>query len=699
MSPRARTRNDTGARLLAAWEPPPGAGEPVGVVASTFTFDASFFEEELLARFLSLETTATDGRAWLVERENRLGGSMACVLADRRHVSRSTTLAWDLLPVVVGRGACQHAKVVVLAWERHIRAIVGSANLSEPAYRRNLETFAALDFHAEGIVPQDILHDLLDFLGRMSDRVPDPRDEEGAETASPRMRLRTLLDTIRRLAARMDLPTDWPRGSAWADLVLLEPGRGEGVLDQMRTIWGKGPGPNEVRILSPFWPDPTDSAARTWVEEVERHMASRGERMLHLYAPGFADPTGDAWSIRLPEPLVEEARRTKRLTLRVRPVEERREDEFRPLHAKSIWWRRNRTDELLLIGSSNGSLCGLGIGAAARNFEANLCFSATRDRRKTRWIDECFPEAQELESAQCIDRSVDCGDEEGGPEPLPAFFRWACLSRGEDRSTLLVGLGGDGEPEEWSLTTCAGRVRLDRGAHARQGRADVWETVLPLDTTKEPPPTLIDVEWRRDGITHAGKMPVNALDAESRSRPELWLDIDLDTLLELLAAGGPIHRQLLKVLQRREAAGRARNAVELDPHRRVDTSRFLMQRIRRISRGLEGLYEKLAEPIHSEAALEFRLQGPLGPKNLARRLIAEAEDAAEQRFLVAEVTLVLGRAARTVEGLGLSTERVRERYLATADDLRSLLPGASGEIALDAYVEKAFERAVGGARA
>jgi len=33
-------------RLLDAWTPPPGAGEPVGCAATSFTFDAVFFEEE-----------------------------------------------------------------------------------------------------------------------------------------------------------------------------------------------------------------------------------------------------------------------------------------------------------------------------------------------------------------------------------------------------------------------------------------------------------------------------------------------------------------------------------------------------------------------------------------------------------------------------------------------------------------------------
>jgi len=42
--------------LLESWRPPRGAGDPVGCLTTTFTFDASFFEEECLARFLEIDS-------------------------------------------------------------------------------------------------------------------------------------------------------------------------------------------------------------------------------------------------------------------------------------------------------------------------------------------------------------------------------------------------------------------------------------------------------------------------------------------------------------------------------------------------------------------------------------------------------------------------------------------------------------------
>ena len=57
-------------KLLEQWEAPEGAGDPVGCVATTFSFSPAFFEEECLSRFIKLETDAAeDGPLYLVERE------------------------------------------------------------------------------------------------------------------------------------------------------------------------------------------------------------------------------------------------------------------------------------------------------------------------------------------------------------------------------------------------------------------------------------------------------------------------------------------------------------------------------------------------------------------------------------------------------------------------------------------------------
>jgi hypothetical protein len=172
---RARAKPDTGTRLLDLWTPAPGAGAPVGCVATTFTFDAGHFEEECLARFLQMESDAAGStEAYLLEREEKLSQVFACVLADQRHVSTDTprSLRWHLLGVRVPPPGIQHSKLTVLLWEKHLRILIGSANLTEPGYRTNFETVVPFDFSTDHSAPRQIAAQSLDYLEALLSFVP-----------------------------------------------------------------------------------------------------------------------------------------------------------------------------------------------------------------------------------------------------------------------------------------------------------------------------------------------------------------------------------------------------------------------------------------------------------------------------------------------------------------------------------------------
>ena len=137
-----RTENSDIKPLGASWSPPSvvpgteqGPGRPLACVATTYTFSAELLETELLPRFLGLEFDPAEREAaFLVEREDALEKITAAVLVDQTKIdNRQTTLRWDQVAVRVPQ-SIQHAKVVVLAWERMVRLIVGSANLSIPGY-------------------------------------------------------------------------------------------------------------------------------------------------------------------------------------------------------------------------------------------------------------------------------------------------------------------------------------------------------------------------------------------------------------------------------------------------------------------------------------------------------------------------------------------------------------------------------------
>ncbi len=119
-------------KLLDAWTAPVDAGDPVGCLATSFTFSADFFEQECLARYLSLESSPEeDGPAYLIEREEKLAQvSCAAAIVDQHHCRGERSLRWDLLPARPAAGIL-HAKVTILHWSRLVRLIVASANLTE----------------------------------------------------------------------------------------------------------------------------------------------------------------------------------------------------------------------------------------------------------------------------------------------------------------------------------------------------------------------------------------------------------------------------------------------------------------------------------------------------------------------------------------------------------------------------------------
>ena len=80
MARRRTSDNAESQRLLNLWAPEAEFGPAIGCVATTFTLDAGHFEEQCLARFISMETDAAESaRAYLIEREEKY-----CEIAARR---------------------------------------------------------------------------------------------------------------------------------------------------------------------------------------------------------------------------------------------------------------------------------------------------------------------------------------------------------------------------------------------------------------------------------------------------------------------------------------------------------------------------------------------------------------------------------------------------------------------------------------
>ena len=147
----SRRRGDEAyGKALDLWQAPPNAGEPLVCIATSYTFDATFFETECIGRFLQMEAHPSESAsvAYLIEREEKLAGARVHALVDRRHARDKESLRRDIIGILLPHGV-QHAKLAVLVWKDVVRIIIGSGNLTVPGYRKNVEVFGTIDVTRE----------------------------------------------------------------------------------------------------------------------------------------------------------------------------------------------------------------------------------------------------------------------------------------------------------------------------------------------------------------------------------------------------------------------------------------------------------------------------------------------------------------------------------------------------------------------
>ena len=681
---RKRDTSDEARKLLGFWEGAVGFGDPVGCVATTFTFDAPFFEEECLGRFAGIESNPReDSFAYIVEREERLSQIFACVLVDRSHVARQRSLRWHLLPIEVPNNGIQHAKVSLLVWERRVRLLVSSANLTEPGYRSNLEQMAALDFTPEGDIPLDVLREAVGFLERIQEFTPQAGP---VARAGPVAGLREFLGRVRKQTASWADPK-WPRGEERVVFLPVLPEEPSLFAKIQEHAWS-GPGASEAWILSPFYD--TELRSREVVDALVEIMAGKGERLIRFHAPGRRLPDGTV-EIDLPECL--RSPWSTRRTHEHRVVLEGGTDaETRALHAKGLWLERDGRAAHVL-GSSNFTSAGTGVGRATVNIEANLAFVLPNSKNAfARSSRDSLPPSQEVDATGAgvtfIDALADRTPEKEESVPLPPGFGQALYVPEGDQGRLLLHIGPKA-PETFDVLSADG-ARLLAAPDPASNRAGAPVEVPWLERR---PPSYLLVRWRaNDGAERQAIWVVNVTDTSRLPAPDELRNLALEELLEILTSARPLHEVVGLIMRRRERAKSSADGPVLDPHKRVDTRNFLIRRVRRVSAALEGLRYRLERPVSNIDALRWRLHGPVGPVALAKRLAEnEGQGAA---FMIAEVALTTRQVNWAAAESTLGTEAVAHEVKAVASQLRELAAAHPSPSNLRAYVQECFAEAV-----
>ena len=663
----------TGAKLLDYWSPSDGAGAPVACLATTFTFQADFFTQDCLARFLSLSTVAGEGDkissiVAVLEEEDRLSETQVSVLVDRSTPSEKRNLRWDILPVAVP-GGLLHAKVAVLLWERTGRIVLGSANLTSAGYRRQVELALAIDLDENCRVPRSVLDDLVSELRHLVGLV-------SGSISGPKGRALATIDLLDARVQALDLPD-----AARRDLRLaVAPARpGTSPLDRLPDVW-RGAQPLRATMLSPFWDDNVPAPA---VEAVRNLLTGRPANRRRVTLVAAVDPfTG---SVKAPVSLGSQP--GAEVMVFCPP-----DAELRSLHAKLLLVE---SDGWLaaLIGSSNATRAGLGLDRQWGHHELNLWIGCPATSRT----------GKHLRALTRIGERIELGDERWEPvvdedEPtapsLPLGFVSCTLDAGTPHQALLE-LDPAALPTVWHVTTPAGHVVLTAGAW-RTERSPRSPAVL---LANEPLPSFLLVVWDADGESYQATWTANVEDRSTLPPPAELDGLPVDLLIAVLASTRPLPVALEHELRRREHVGKHDDRIDLDPLHRFDDSGLLLKRARRLSLALWRLQERLGRPATSLDALHWRLHGAFGPLAIVDGLISAAREQetlpGEAHFFLAELALTIAAVDWSKVAISVDKKSVRRLVagaLAEIEDRCKALPPAP-DASLEDYVRDALKKA------
>ncbi len=604
--------------MLDLWRPPRSAGDPVGCLATTYTFAPELFDEQCLARFLEIESEPDrESLAFLLERESRLDAIYSGVLVDHTHAGVAHSLRWDVLPVRVSAGI-QHAKLTLLAWARHIRMVVASANLTKAGYRCNWEVAVAVDLTPEH-ADTEVLAEALTFLRGLIRRVP------GASDSPPEVqRADAFLERVEGLA-RSWKPAG--RDSALRQrLVLTQPVEGEAtqarsaLVEAVEACRTRGGSPDRVRVASPFFDD--EEGAKQATASLCKLMARGGGRRISFCVPAVRDQSETA-SVRLAAPIAllrTPAAYDAEVAFEIVPEVE--DKNRRPWHAKLVALGADDYSALM-IGSSNFTGAGMGL-TPRRNTEANLLTVADRVAygREVGQLDALWPSMDQVEHPEGAEWLGARPDEDEAPAPLvPSGFLSASYRAGAQRRVILR-LDPPHLPEDWVVEACGHDPQ--RLTSASAWRKDGALPRLEIEWKPVPPPEKLVVRW----ADCEAFLPVNVEDARALPPPPQLEKMSAEDMLEILAASDP--SAAFRVWAKRQEDGDPFDAdldsatpIDLDPLRRYDLQATFLHRVRRRARILAQLRANLQRPVWSRQALEWRLRGIIGVEALANRLVRE----------------------------------------------------------------------------
>jgi len=670
-------------KLLDWWLPPEGAGDPVGCLATSFTFDTDFFRDECLGRFIGLRgAIAEEGvgsLAQINELEERLSEVSASVLVDRSASVDGRNLRWDVIPVAVA-GGLLHAKTAVLIWQNAVRVIIGSANLTPPGYRYQREFAVALDLTADTPVTKTFWEDYASAMGSILSLVPDDITDMG-----PKSRAASILD---QLNSRIE-QADPPKRQSNDRIGLLFSQPGTSAVEQIDSFMGSLR-PRRLRAMSPFW-DSRDQGSADAIRALTGLLAQRGEVSAELLVPLEATASGSL--VHAPQGLDKRVARAQIEVelLGISDGSDSGELDRRRLHAKAVAFE---SDDLLtiMVGSSNMTAAGLGLHKHAGHIEMNVLYSTPLKSRAARELRALLPQGISLTAETSHVESED-PEEELNLTPLPLGFVAAFLHRTDDQWEVLLHLNQQKLPKQWSISAPGVGATL---INHTDGHVEEITRIGLTDSRNLP--QLLSVTWvDSEGDAWTADWVLNVTNPADLPLDERLRGISIDLIVQALAQRNTntstALERLLNSLSGDSGFEDYEQPSPLDPLKAYDDSRALLKRMGMYGRALDELEVNLSRPVSTPSALGWRLSGLVSPTRLAEgwadQCVAGELPLEMAHFLLAELMLTINRVNWPLVTRNLDQEYVIEEI----SDLKNrwdaayqLLPLLPADHELNTYI-------------
>jgi hypothetical protein len=595
-------------------------GALLGLIATSYECEPHFFETDWLPTVLGLGLWDDRGWASRIALETALQKTYAVsVLMDGRCVggagTRPLSHRIELQPSIGPGGQMLHAKVTLLVYERAIRLLVTSANLTQPGYRENREVASTFVATAKKPAQASLLRQAV--LG-MAESLGDWWTDGCKKVHS------LALERLDEFGVQSE-PED--ARFVWS-------GHGESLHRTFVSQWDKGEAVRAIHIVSPFWSDEDGSGPiARFVKELREHASLEPALRVRLYAD--ADPyrgnrpklpasfgAFDDEALGVPvwaaavDPAVLEAEVLRKDFVRTRT-----------LHAKAVVLEGPRSC-LAYWGSANFTEPGWGFGSHA-NLEAGVILRArARDSAALRaLIPPVVGSWVRLDGkAATLIGTLDASVEE---PPWPAFVRSITLRpdpNAPQRLALSVSIHRDRVKGTWSVgRAIEGPTEvLIQGDDSQEERHAVLDEATLQLLLKE---RELQVRWW--AWPEGRAYPINvALEAR-------------DTLPISPESALPTERSLLFYYQGKiawedlfppppgeeldDSEAQTGDAVEST----VDTSKIQSYMVRDFVEALEGIRDDLKRATRSEPSMRQAVKGPVSPLALARQ-IRLAMDAGER---------------------------------------------------------------------